>query len=218
MLKNKMQLTTSEMSIAFDLLSKGYNWLARDDNGFLYAYKDKPESNEGRLLWATDDKSWTPVDGELFKAITCQEGQVDIRVLVGEPELSLSAVNDWIKKQRAEGRGIELNEYGSLSMTRSYEIDATLLEDCLESYGIKEIPETLYDILCSVYAAGCDTQRKAIGGLIENAITEYNISGDVVVNTLSEIYSKRGGVYGPIVSTFVDAVYNKGVEDGYMDQ
>lgn len=91
----KPELEPWELSALQKAVENGYNWIARDWNGVLYLYKDKPiKDSPDSDTWSINDSAESFVEDDyvpafelpqfFFPQITFESGAVDMREMVKE--------------------------------------------------------------------------------------------------------------------------------------
>ena len=68
-----VKLTEEEDIRLTQLYHEGYRWLARDDDGRLFAYREKPF--RGGNLWTLNEGRYSPVPMELFSFVSSQDDE-----------------------------------------------------------------------------------------------------------------------------------------------
>lgn len=97
---SKREYSEIEIEVAKNLLAKGYEWIARDENDMLYAYKGRPV--KGGTVWSQGDDSLLLMAGRargvipIFDIIRWEDDEpVSIRDIV--PKILTDEEREWLR-------------------------------------------------------------------------------------------------------------------------
>ena len=97
---NKREYREIEIEVAKNLLAKGYEWIARDENDALYAFKTKPRKGGdawnygGGVLLLVDENARGVIP--IFDIIRCEDDEpVRLRDIV--PQILTDEEREWLR-------------------------------------------------------------------------------------------------------------------------
>lgn len=103
-------------------------WIARDEDGELYAYLMRPHKNKSKLSWMpdSDDDYWIKLDSDLFPSVQWEDEEpTEAYITLAEPQEQSKQEQriDWEQRRYEIAKDILSAQHGNYPLTVEEGID-----------------------------------------------------------------------------------------------